>query len=81
MLSSQSGMSEPPKPGCSGTITSKRCDSVSQNGSQADGAARAVQEQQRLAAAAAHQAGLAAGDGDEAFLAGHGYGSPERTNR
>ena len=30
-----------------------------------------MQEQERLAAAAPHQAGLAAGDGDETFLIGH----------
>ena len=35
MLSSQSGVSDAPKPGWSGTITSKRRDSRSMNGVQA----------------------------------------------
>src|SRR5688572_7598637 len=34
MLRIQGGLSEAPKPGCSGTITSKLLDSVSKNGSQ-----------------------------------------------
>ena len=64
-------MSEPPKPGCSGTITSKRFDRVSQNGSQAEAPRAPCRNRSGSPDAAAHQAGLAAGDGNEAFLMGH----------
>jgi hypothetical protein len=36
MLAGEGGVSEPPKPGCSGTISSKVSASLSMNGSQAD---------------------------------------------
>ena len=61
MLSSQSGVSESPKPGCSGTITSNFCASSAMNGSHLPAPPRHA-EQQRAAGAAAHQPDAAAAD-------------------